>query len=214
MAELRWSEPHAEKGYAASSFLHKLEGWLPVLGVSAAHSAAEVKQAVVLPPAGHGGKGRKRRCWSSSTTVRWGVVFSLRPHATHAEARVFSLILRRYGGPSSTSIVEACQTLCRSSSVRCRQVIRSRRLRPGRRQRFIAGRERSSVTLQYLGAESTWRLPATRGGDAQVPDCFLTFGAGVFFAILEALSSNSRFFRTSIVKGLFVILYPPHVMII
>ena len=196
--------------YAASSFLHKLEGWLPVLGVSAAHSAAEVKRVVVLPPAGHGGEGRKKCCGSSSTTARWGIIFSLRPRATHAEARFASLIFGRYGVPSSTSIAEAC----RSSSVRCRQVICSRRLQPGRRQRFIAGRERSSIPLQYLGAVSTWRSPAARGEDAQVPDCFFTFCARVFFATFEALSLNTRFFRASIVKGLFVILYPPHVTII
>ena len=43
---------------------------------------------------------------------------------------------------------------------------------------------------------------------------FVLLLLGYFFVRTEALSSNSRFFRARVGMGLFVILYPPHVMII
>ena len=125
--------------------------------------------------------------------------------ATHTVFKLASVILGRYGGTSYASFEEALRTLCRSSATRGHQVARPGRLRAGRRQRFIAGRESSSIPLSDLGVANTLRSPTIGGGGAQTPYCFSYFRVGVLFVKTEALSSNSRFFRTSVVWGLGVL---------
>ena len=122
-------------------------------------------------------------------------------------------IFGRHGGPSSTSVLEAYLTLCWSSAARRRQVVRPRRPQAGRWQRFIAGGERLSIPLSDLGVHSTLRSPAVGGGDAQGLDCFSSFSSRVFSVRVEALSSNIRFVRASVVKGPLYKMYPPLVMI-
>lgn len=190
------------------------DGWRVLLGyciwcLRSDHPAADERQVAVLPLAGHGGEGRKRCCWFSSTSAR---CLLQHPRATHAAVEFAAVIFGRYGGSSSTSDQEAFLALRRSSTTRRRQVVRPRRLRAGRRQRFFAGGETASIPLSDLGASTTLRSPANGGGNALVPDCFLPFSVGVFSVKTVALSSNFRFFRARIVKGPLCKMYPPRGM--
>jgi hypothetical protein len=46
------------------------------------------------------------------------------------------------------------------------------------------------------------RTSAICGGDARGPDCFFSFCFGLFFVNVHVLSSNTRFFRTSVARDL------------
>ena len=133
---------------------------------------------------------------------------SLMTGATHTVDKIAAVTLGRYGGPSSSSMVEDLLALRRSSTSRCHQVVRPRRLRVGRWQRLIAGGETASIPLTDLGASSTLRSPATGGGEAQAPDCFFAICAEGLVVSTEALSSNTRFFRASVGKGPLCKMYP------
>ena len=54
--------------------------------------------------------------------------------------------------------------------------------------------------------------PAICGGATLGLDCVFTFLSRVFFAHLEALSSNYRFLSARVVKGLLCNMYLPRVM--
>jgi hypothetical protein len=115
----------------------------------------------------------------------------------------------------STSDLEAfVGALRRSSTTSSLQVVRPRRRRRSRRCWFLAGVEAvaSSDPLFYFGVHRLEVAGEHGGGDPEAPDCFSFFSARVFFVRLEALSSNSRFLRASVVKGLYANLYPPRVI--
>jgi hypothetical protein len=78
-------------------------------------------------------------------------------------------------------------------------VIRSRRRGGCQRGWFLAGRKSSSTFSPFLGGDAL-RMPTSVDGVAPGPDYFSTFCSGVCFVKLHALSSNTRFFRASIVK--------------
>lgn len=118
-------------------------------------------------------------------------------------------------GSSSTSDLEAfVGALRRSSTTSSLQVVRPRRRRGDRRCWFLAGVEAvaSSDPLFYFGVHRLEVAGELGGGDSEAPDCFSFFSARVFFVMLEALSSKSRFLRASVVKGLYANLYPPRVI--
>jgi hypothetical protein len=56
----------------------------------------------------------------------------------------------------------------------------------------------------FLGGNA-WRTPASGGGASQGPVCFSFSCLGVCFVKYEGLSSNLRFLRARVVKGLSVI---------
>jgi hypothetical protein len=117
---------------------------------------------------------------------------------------VASMIFGRDGGPSTTSNAEVVSSVPRRSLVPLGiQVVRPQIPRSGRRGDLIVGRGFSSIQPSNFGGNA-WRSPATGGRDTCVLDCFFPFLDMVFFAYMEALSSNSRFCRASLVKGLYV----------
>lgn len=120
----------------------------------------------------------------------------------HALGTMDAATYGQQGGFFSTSMMEASLCLCWSSTPPHSQVIRSRRFGGGQRRWFFAGRRISSDLSQFLGGDAS-RMPASGGGEAPGPDCFSKFCSGVCFVNLQALSSNIRFFRASVVRGLF-----------
>jgi hypothetical protein len=52
----------------------------------------------------------------------------------------------------------------------------------------------------FLGGYAL-RTPASGDGGTQGLDCFFTFCSRAFYVNVHALSSNTRFFRESVVKG-------------
>ena len=154
-----------------------------------------------LPLACRGGEGWKRGFWISLSTAWWWSVSMLHPRANFATDKLAVAISGRYGGPSSTSVIEALLALLWSSTSRCCQVVRPRRRRVGQRQWYFAGNECTSTKLFGFGAFCAWRSPAICGGVVQAPDCFFSFCARDLFVRPEALFSNIRFFRASVVKG-------------
>jgi hypothetical protein len=91
-----------------------------------------------------------------------------------------------------------------SSTLLCGQVIRSRRCGGSQRGLVLAGRKSASTFSPFLGGDAL-RKPASGDGEAPGPDCFFNFCSGVCSVTLQVLSSNIRFFRASVVKGLFAI---------
>jgi hypothetical protein len=65
--------------------------------------------------------------------------------------------------------------------------------------------ESSSNFLSDLGGNARRSPAAGGGGVPPVLDCFFIFLFRGFSVSLEALSSNTRFNRASVVKGLYVI---------
>jgi hypothetical protein len=129
------------------------------------------------------------------------------PRANHAAPSSSVAIFGRTSGPSSTSKTEALCSVRRSSSSLHRQVVRPRRRRSDRRISFVVESLLSSSLAAHLGG-NVLRSPATGGGGAQGPDCFLFFCLKVFLAILEGLSSNFGFPGQKMPKDLLVKLYP------
>jgi hypothetical protein len=77
-----------------------------------------------------------------------------------------------------------------------------RRCGDGRRGWICVGKERTTSNfLSDLGVPCALRSPASGGEDTQAPDCLLFLCARVLFVILEALSSNIRFYRTIEARG-------------
>ena len=130
--------------------------------------------------------------WSSSSS-----------YAEYTVTFVVAAIFGQKGGPSATSMSEAVLRSRRSSTLQRSQVVRPRNLRSGRRLRIFVGAKSSSFMLPDLSGFAL-RSPANSGSDALGLDCFLLFNPRVFSVSKEALSSNIRFFRASVVKGLFV----------
>ena len=169
------------------------------------HPVVDLELLWPLPLAGRGGEGRKRCCCASTSTMRWWLTLLLLPRANLATDKFAVAIFDRYGGPKSTSMMEALLPLLWSSTTCCCQVVRPRRWRAGQWQRFFAGFEPPSTLLSDLGAFCTLRLPAICGRDAQGLVCFLFFSSRVFSIIGKAFSSNSRFLEQVMQKGLSVI---------
>jgi hypothetical protein len=90
------------------------------------------------------------------------------------------------------------------------QVVRPRWTEGGQRLRLFVGNGAVEHSARILGGNAL-RMPANGGGDAQGPDCFLTFCPRVFSVILEGLSSNLRFLRARDVKGPLCNFYSPRV---
>jgi hypothetical protein len=112
-----------------------------------------------------------------------------------AEGRLFSR--------SSTSIWRLFLSDIRWSSPSPNlQVVCPRRCGDGRRGWICVGKERTTSNfLSDLGVPCALRSPASGGEDTQAPDCLLFLCARVLFVILEALSSNIRFYRTIEARG-------------
>lgn len=127
--------------------------------------------------------------------------------------RAVSCIL--YRGSSSTSIMEAFVRALRRSLTSSRlQVVCPRRRRGGRRCWFLAGVEAvaSRDPLFNFGVHRLEVAGEHGGGDTEAPDCFFFLSARVFSVKLEAFFFKLWVLRASIVKGLYVILYPPRVV--
>jgi hypothetical protein len=120
----------------------------------------------------------------------------------HAIGTMADAILSRQDGCFSTSMKEASPCPCWSSTPLCSQVIRSRRCGGSQRGWVLAGRKSARTFSPFLGGDAS-RKPASGNGEASGPDCFLSFCSGVCYVTLQALSSNTRFFRVSVVKGMF-----------
>jgi hypothetical protein len=58
-----------------------------------------------------------------------------------------------------------------------------------------------SCSLLFLGGDA-WRTPPSSGGDTPGLDCFDLVCCKEFLKKCKPLSSNNRFLRTSIVRGL------------
>lgn len=213
LAGLWWSEPYTEGVAVASSFPNKLEGRPLALEVDGGHSAMDGKQALFLPPAGRGGEGRRRCCLFFLSAAGWWFVFLLHSRATHMAALIVAMIFGQYGGPSSTSKMEAFYwILYRSSSARPLQVVRPRRVRVDRLQWSAAGAEALSNFLSDLGVPSAWRSTAAGGGGIRELDCVSSFYFGCVFVTAKPLSSNTRFLRRVLQKGFGEKLYLPRVL--
>jgi hypothetical protein len=91
------------------------------------------------------------------------------------------------GGPSSTSVAEACTWIHRrSSTLLGSQVVRPRNPRSGRRLGFFVGRDPSSNLLSNLGGNA-WRSPAAGGGGSPVCSMVFSFFARVLSVKVKAL---------------------------
>jgi hypothetical protein len=110
------------------------------------------------------------------------------------------------------SCVEALPPSGWSSTPSYHQVVCPRWFHGVQRRRSFAGFGCSSICAQFLGGDAL-RMPVTGGGGGGTrgPDCFSSICSRVFFAILEGLSSNSRFLSTTDAKGPLCNLYPPRV---
>jgi hypothetical protein len=114
-----------------------------------------------------------------------GCYGSLILRAEHIASMIGDVISGRYGGPNSTSFVEASL----SSAAEARRRLATKWFRPrwlddGRLQEFCAGREPSSFLLSFLGGDA-WRTPADGGGGTLVSDFFLDHLCRVFFVKCE-----------------------------
>ena len=165
--ELRRSKPEALPGADSLSltFSNKLDDWFLVLEASDDYFAADGRLVLLLSLSGHGGEGCKRYFWFFSSTAKWWILILLQMCATHMVAWIAVVIFGQYGGPSSTSDVEALLALHWSSMVCGVQVVHPRRPQTGQLQRYIAGGETSRITLSDLGATCTWSSAAMGGGD-------------------------------------------------
>jgi hypothetical protein len=148
---------------------------------------------------------------ATSCMIRGGRGDPVRLELIHDRGILASTIWCRQGGAYSTSIAEALRFCCGSSTSQRHQVIRSRWLGDGRRQRIHAGREPSSCLLSILGGDA-WRTPASSGGDTCGLDCFDSVSCKVFFVNCNPLSSNSKVLRASSARGSLQIVYLPLLM--
>lgn len=137
------------------------------------------------------------RC-SSSPHLRWWIFLD---KCFQAGGNLATAILG-HGGQSTTSDRRLLSVICWSSTPRGCQVVRPRKSQGSQRRRSLAGRGRSSALVLLLGGNAL-RTPAAGGRDAHGLDCFFNFLARVFLVKVQALSSNTWFFRTSDVKGLY-----------
>jgi hypothetical protein len=113
-----------------------------------------------------------------------------------------SAMNRQHSSGIVTSVMEALN----HSAAEARRSLTTKWSRPrwlgdGRWQGFHAEREPTSCLLSFLDSDA-WRTPTFTGGDTPVLDCFGPVRCRVFLTICEPLSSNTRFVRASIVRGL------------
>jgi hypothetical protein len=174
------------------------------------------RSASLFPPAGRGGEGRR---WSSVSFFfhgGWRIRVLLeqaacalwKAHHQGTDAGIAALPLHpmaegRLFSRSSTSIWRLFLSDIRWSSPSPNlQVVCPRRCGDGRRGWICVGKERTTSNfLLDLGFPCALRSPSSGGEDTQTPDCFLFLCARVLFVILEALSSNIRFYRTIEARG-------------
>jgi hypothetical protein len=163
---------------------------------------------LLLLPSGHGGAVKG---WAPAASCKIGgdrgnpLNFVL----IQARGAIASAIFYRYDGGNATSIEEAFF----SSDVEARRCLatmwsRSRWLGNGRWQKMHAKRKPTRCSLSFLGSDG-WRTPMFCGGDTQVPDRFDLDSHRVFFVKCEPLSSNTRFLRSSITRGLLQFVHLP-----
>jgi hypothetical protein len=123
-----------------------------------------------------------------------------------------SAINRQQGGRIVTPMMEALDL----STVEARRSLTTKWSRPrwlgdGHWQMFHAGREPTSCLLLFLGSDA-WRTPVSSGRDTLSLIALVQLDVGYFFTICEPLSSNTRFVRTSVARGLLQNVYTPLLM--
>ena len=155
------------------------------------------RKGFLFPLAGRGGEGRKWCCW-----LAWWILLHL--GAPHAAVLLADAIFGQEGGQCSTSSGRPSR-----SNASARRLDASKWFVPGCvlsagvGGSSPEGRVRATCS-DGLGG-STWRSPASCGGDTRGLDCFSFFSSRVFYVKAKALSSNCRSFRARDEKGLFVI---------
>jgi hypothetical protein len=200
-AVLRWKEPKAGGGGAATTSSIKLAGYSPDLG----------DFALFPPLSGHLGDEDWEGISGEFVVVRSA---DANPGADlvcahHAVTKIVAVFFGQDGGQSSTSSkTEALMVGRWSSTPTGSQVVHSRLSGGSQGLDLGPGQGRSGTSRSELGRDA-WSSPAVVGRGLPGLDCFFYSLFRVVFVKWKVPSSNCRFLWTRDVKGLFCKMYLP-----